>query len=315
MSEYSVLTQGGLKKTSKPLLVIMLCIFAIGSISLIVSHLDFTPTTVEYLSPDNASSLIIRDGKSYVNGTQVYQIYPPKNVSIIDKYKTWIVANSSWNGFPLFGFGLLCSIIVIMYLFSANVSGGTIMSLFPKRLRSKKKDIIPELNISPMPKGFAAMRAWTMTKDGWLKSTARGVVWQGCKVKADVEPRYDSVSGIYAFRLGTRLDELDFMPFQPKVWGVVSLAGRIIGHGDGIVRASTCVVLYLMVKHEKDAEKLRLHYDCPILVLQNPVKTIRKWVISSQGVQWLAHNAQLVEGSRGNRYLTEIDEVLESKQL
>ena len=138
------------------------------------------------------------------------------------------------------------------------------------------------------PGGLIATRCWNVDKTGILSSTARNVKWDSAVLEADINPVVGGWHGVYAYRLGTYIDGGE------DVEGLVSLSGRIVGHKDSLLRAQKCTILVLVTKKEKVAPLLRQRYKCPVVVTSDIELTIQKWVISQEGIFWLAHNERLL---------------------
>lgn len=308
-NNYTVLNQDSLKRRGRRIWIICIALLIIGITFMTIADLHSTPQS---FSLPNGMSLIVEDEACYLDGIEI----TPTKLSVIENIRGWIKANSNFSTFPLFILGVSCYIGCLVLLIKANPSINSLRLLIPQRfLQKHRMPITNNLDISNAPAGIIAVRAWVITKDGMLKSTGRGVVWQNLKTKADIKPEHNNVSGIYAYRLGTHLDDYDFALFETRVWGIVSLTGHCVGHTDYLVRATACTTLSLIVKREMDADKLRLHYDCPILVSSNPTKTIQDWILSHQGIYWLQHNEQLIHHPIEDKFTKDIDEILVAKNV
>lgn len=186
--------------------------------------------------------------------------------------------------------GVFCLILWVRYMSQLPP-----VFMWPKILgiEGKLKNQDTKISLREAPGGLIAVRGWTMDKTGCLRSIAKGTNWETTELNADAVPKTGGWRGIYAYRLGTNIDDYD-----AKVLGVVSLSGHLVAHKDSMIRAQKCTILLLVTKKENIASRLEERYKCPVFIVNNPRKALENWVISLEGIFWLAHNNKLITHQR-----------------
>jgi hypothetical protein len=167
-----------------------------------------------------------------------------------------------------------------------------ILKLFYKQMKGDRIDL------PKAPAGVIAVRKWGINRKGLLTSLNQSKLWKGLVYEDKEPPEVRSNMGLYAFRLGSNHSK-NYTGFViPKVMGIVSLSGTVIGHQDGILRGKKATILCLVTGKYSDAVKLRTNYGCPVFVNTNPSLAIETWAMTEQGLFWQAHNNKLIKEKR-----------------
>lgn len=157
----------------------------------------------------------------------------------------------------------------------------------------RKSDIIPTLSLPNAPGGIIGLRYWhikSKNKESFLRSTVQKEYWDRNIKDADEKPKIGGWKGIYSYRLGSYHEKS-----YAVVAGIVCLTGKIVSHGDNILRAESCQILLLITKKKDGVEWLKEKYKCPVYLTTDINRTIDTWVLSKEGLFWLNHNTELID--------------------
>lgn len=265
-------------------------VFTVGlllvSFALAIEYRVSAPTYYT-LPGDPGFQLKIQDGY-YVNGTKLVEVDKFILERLVD---FWNIALMNPYTMALGFFGIL-----FLFLFVKKMPPPYLWAdcLGIKR---KQRRLDDPIHLTESPYGIIGLREWGINKDGFLTSTAQGMVWDSETLVADKKPILMGWHGVYAYRLGTKgCCELgsEFFGLFAGVLGIVCLTGHIVGHKDSMLRAEKCTILLLATRRVSNAEKLRQHYKCPVVVVSNPSQALNDWAISSEGIFWLQHNQKLI---------------------
>lgn len=285
------------KQRNKLILAVLLTIA--GAIFLIVGMEQYRAAPVYYISPeDDGVELYRADGKYYLNDIELERVNAGWWEGISNFGKGFI------PGCPYFipaGLGLVFGLRLVAKAPPPFLWGSILFGRQGKEVNDGK------ISLRQAPGGVIAIRSWGVNKQGVLRSTAVGTEWESAILEADVTPLVGGWHGIYAYRLGTNIDDAGGCDVE----GVVSLSGHITGHKDSLLRAQKCTVLVLLIEPKKTSLKplLEQRYKCPVVVTSNIKHTLQNWILSQEGIFWLGHNAKLISGKLQDKFERDIEEL------
>jgi hypothetical protein len=155
--------------------------------------------------------------------------------------------------------------------------------------------------------GIVAVRQWRLMPDLQLAACFHEVQYTSNVVWSDAVPAADNTNGIYAhvapaFHLATT----DFGP--EKALGIVELAGKIIEHTNGVLRAECCRILTFLV-HTARASRLSQIYGVPCVAADcNADASLKlvQWLNNDDGLRCLNWNQELMTSLQAMRILKEV---------
>lgn len=160
------------------------------------------------------------------------------------------------------------------------------------------------------PSGLIGVRVWRYdSKRRLLKSTAKATLWNSNTLESDMVPNCSNWKGIHAYRLGSNYD------IDRTIGGIVCLTGRIVGHGDSMLRSERCQILALITDDKDIVLDLAETYKCPVFCHSKPSLALLDWSLGNEGLFWMQHNNELIDKRIRSKMDGDIETVLLTRNM
>lgn len=163
----------------------------------------------------------------------------------------------------------------------------------PEPAAKSRPNIIKQISVDTNRSGIYAVRTWKYANGILHSVVAKNSAWGGKIIYADKIPGEKNESGLHAYRLGTIKDDY---PCVDDILGIVTLDGECSEHADCVIRAERAEILTLILnrRYGKIAESLSAAYGVPVYLADKPKLAYQQWVLSKNGIECMAHNAEVL---------------------